>query len=270
MDRRLRCTPLLCVSLAAFTLSVVSLTACGGDSSADAEFPAGTGASGASGGSGGAVGGSGGTPGGSSGASGAVGGSGGAGGVGGCIDVCGLYGPACCFSSAACIEFGQRCVVDVLSASVATIYEYPELQHELSSIPQDVLVSFTDADIAWAAAEPSPASRIEMHMTPEASSAHGAALEGAGLHPFRVSCDGQELFVGVIYEMIGAAAIKTPVLHVARDAENSVVLSLGAVQGAWLMGGLASPESKERIDRPELRAAFCQRGVLRELDAASD
>jgi len=77
--------------------------------------------------------------------------------------------------------------------------------------------------------------------------------------------------VGVIYESYGAAAIDTPVLHVARDADDSVVLSLGAWQGAWLVSApTANPEARERIDRPELRAVFCQRGALQELDVASE
>ena len=185
--------------------------------------------------------------------------------------MCELYGPPCCFESGDCIQPGSSCVVDVLSTRVSTTYEYADLEQEVASIPQDVLVSFTDADIEWAAAEPSPASRIEMHMTPQASSEYGTVLEGADLHPFRFSCDGQELFVGLFYLMMGAAAINTPVLHVERDAEDLVVLHLGAFQGAWPIGRPTGPAgARERIDRPELRAVFCQRGALQELSAASN
>jgi hypothetical protein len=46
---------------------------------------------------------------------------------------------------------------------VRAIYEYADLEEEIASIPQDVLVSFTDADIEWAAAEAPAVSRIEMH-----------------------------------------------------------------------------------------------------------
>jgi hypothetical protein len=291
--------------LAVLTLCLAGITACGDDSSTGPGGSAGLGGTVASGGAitggtgggpsaggtsgdqGGGTGGaapSGGTGGDLTGGNGGTqsGGTGGAtggsstggsagGGTGGCIDVCGLYGPPCCVWSEACIEPGNSCVVDVLSTRVDTIYDYADLEQEIASIPQDVLVSFTDADIVWAAAEPPPASRIEMHMTPQASSLHGTVLEDAWLHPFRFSCDGQDLFVGVIYEMIGAAAIQTPVLHVARDAENSVVLSLGAFQGAWIVStAMGPPGARERIDRPELRAAFCQRGALQELDVASD
>jgi hypothetical protein len=131
-------------------------------------------------------------------------------------------------------------------------------------------VSFTDADIEWAAAEPAPASRFEMHLTSQASSEYGALLESTDLHPFRFSCDGQELFVGVFYLIYGAAALNTPVLHVELDADDLVVLRLGAWQGAWLIPAEGNPEARERIDRPELRAVFCQRGALQELEVASD
>jgi hypothetical protein len=228
---------------------------------------AGTG--GATAGAGGATGGAGGATGGAGGATGGTGEA--TGGTAGCIDVCGLYGPPCCFGSEGCIQPGSSCVVDVLSTRVSTIYEYADLEQEVASIPQDVLVSFTDADIEWAAAEPAPASRIEMHMTAQGSLEYGTVLEGAWLHPFRFSCNGQELFVGLVYEMIGAAAINTPVLHVDRDAEDLVVLRLGAFQGAWYATGATGPAgARERIDRPELRAVFCERGALQELAEDSE
>ena len=190
---------------------------------------------------------------------------GGAGGAGDCIDVCRLYGSPCCFGSEACIEPGSSCVVDVLSTRVGTIYEYADLEQEVASISQDVLVSFTDAAIEWASADPEPASRIALHLTAQASSEYGTVLEGAWLHPFRFSCDGQELFIGLVYEVIGAAAINTPVLGPDRDDDDLVVLRLGANQAAWLFDGIEDLEARERIDRPELRAVFCQRGALREL-----
>jgi hypothetical protein len=146
-------------------------------------------------------------------------------------------------------------------------YEYASLETQIASLPQDLLVSFTDADIDWAAADPPPTSRIEMHMTAQASSLYGTALDSAHWnHPFRFSCGGQSLFVGVTYQEIGEAALNVPVLDVSRDASNLVVLRLGAWQGAWYMGSSLGPTgARERIDRPELRAVFCQRGALRDL-----
>ena len=192
-------------------------------------------------------------------------GGGAQGGAGGCVDACELYGAQCCFERGACIEPGNSCVVEVLSASVGTIYDYAILEQTVATLPPDVLVSFTDADIDWAAADPSPAVRIQLTMTPEASALYGATLDGLESHAFRLSCDGQTLFVGVTYLVYGAAALATPVLHVARDAEDRVVLGLGAWQGAWVGFAAGDLEAAARLDRPELRAVFCHRGALEEL-----
>jgi hypothetical protein len=203
--------------------------------------------------------------GGSGGASGS--GAGGAGDAGGCIDVCRLYGQACCVPALSCVKPGGSCVIDVLAEYVDTTYEYAVLEQKVASMPQDLLASFTDADIAWAAAEPPPAARIELHMTPRASALYGTILERPMSRPFRLSCNGQRLFVGVIYLEEGAAALRTPVLHVARDSNEAVVLRLGAWQGAWMgFGWMDDSEARRRIDRAELRSVFCQRGALRELD----
>jgi hypothetical protein len=166
-----------------------------------------------------------------------------------------------------CVVPGGSCVVDVLAGVAYSVNDYADLEQAVASMSQDVLVSFTDADIAWAAADPSPAARIEMHMTPQASSLYGTLLEGAHFfQPFRFSCNGQSLFLGVIYLWYGAAVLNVPILDTARDTDNSVVLYLGAWATAWQRIGAGDPGARERIDRPELRAVFCQRGALRELD----
>ena len=201
---------------------------------------------------------------------GTVAGGGDAGGAGSCIDVCGLYGAPCCIGSGACIEPGGSCVLELLAASLLSPpYEYETLEQQFAGLPQDVLVSIADTDIAWAAADSAPAGRIELQLTPEASALHGDALMSTGDHPFRFSCNGQRLFVGVTYFSCGAAAILTPVLHVGRNEEDTVVLALGAQQGVWCGLDWGDPELARRIDRPELREVFCQRGALGELDPAA-
>ena len=186
-----------------------------------------------------------------------------------CIDVCALYGEACCLGSDPCLPPTSSCTFDVLAASVGTTYQYADLETKVAALPQDISVSFTDQDIAWAAADPWPAGRIELHLTDAAASRYGAILDGAkDGRVFRVSCGGQSLFVGVFYIWYGQAALDTPVLHEAR--ENGVlIVRLGAYEGAWMGMGLTLPASstlEERIDRAELRAAFCRRGVLHVLD----
>jgi hypothetical protein len=194
--------------------------------------------------------------------------SGGSSGAGGesCIDACELYGASCCIGSEPCLEPGDSCVLDILSARVDVIYEYDDLEQEVAELPQEVLVSIADTDIEFAAADPSPSARFEFELTAEASELHGALLEDTGIHPFWLSCNGQRLFVGVTYLSYGAAAIKTPVLHLGRNDEDRLVLALGAWQGAWFGTTSSDPTPAERIDRSELRAAFCQRGALRELN----
>jgi len=169
-----------------------------------------------------------------------------------------------------CVKPGGSCVVDVLATRVDTTYEYADLESEIASMSQDILVSFTDTDIESMEAEPPAAARIKWHMTPEASARIGTTLDHWS-NPFRLSCNGTSLFVGVIYNVNGQAALKTPVMHVSRDTDNSLVLRVGAWQCAWLlpmMSYLEDPVARQRLDRPELRAVFCQRGVLKEL--ASD
>jgi hypothetical protein len=65
----------------------------------------------------------------------------------------------------------------------------------------------------------------------------------------------------------GAAALRLPVLHIDMSAAPTVTLLLGAYQGAWYGLGSGTPEPvlSGRVDRPELRAVFCQRDVLEEL-----
>ncbi len=218
------------------------------------------------------LGGSGGTGAGGAGGGGGGGTAGtGAAGGGECVDACSLHGAACCFESSDCLHPGSRCEIDVLATQLSPPYEYADLEEAIAELPPDLLVSLTDTDIEWVAADPPPASRFELHLTRAASEAYGVTLEGLDRLPFRISCDGHELFVGVSYLIYGAAAIETPVLHVDWDEEDRVVLQLGAYQGAW---ALWSPESheeeRERLDRPELRAVFCQRGALQELDAGGD
>lgn len=184
------------------------------------------------------------------------------------VDLCKMYGAACCVPAIREVDAHSTCTLDVLTATVDVIYEYADLEKKVASLPDQVVLSVTDADVVWAGAGPPTAARIEMRLTQAASARYGTDLQHAILHPFRLSCNGKELFIGVVYEIYGAAAIRTPVLHVAI-APNSgdVILRIGSFQGAW-MGLMAGDdaESRERIDRPELRATFCQKGALHEID----
>jgi hypothetical protein len=194
-----------------------------------------------------------------------------AGGTGGCIDVCTLYGPPCCVWSSACIDPGGSCAIDVLSGRGATSGTYASLEQKIAALPPDALVSIKDVDIASAAADPPLAARIELHLTSQASSLYGTVLDQVtDGQAFRFSCNGQVLFVGVVYDVNGAAAFNLPVLYATRDANNLVVLLLSAWQGAWYGAWSVwgdEPGVRERFDRFEFRAVMCQRGALSELGA---
>lgn len=189
-----------------------------------------------------------------------------AGGAGGCHDLCSTEAPACCVPGLECVAAAPSCRIDVLAGTVDVIYEYEDLEEEIGALSGDVQITIPLAEVASAAADPSPAARFEMTLAPDFSDALAAEGDLAG-HPFRLSCDERELFVGVVYFMAGAAAIQTPVLHMEEADSGALALRLGAVQGAWLLGGDGTSEAlRERIDRAELRAGFCERGILNQLD----
>jgi hypothetical protein len=226
----------------------------------------------------GAAGTSGSSTGGSSGASGGLGGSAGedtskagegsdagAGGAASCQDLCKPGKPECCTLDLRCVERVPACRFDVLVATVSTTYDYAELEAKVAALSPDVQVSFTDEDIATAATDPQSSGRFEFHLTAEASAERAGDLLNADLHPFVLTCDGQRLFVGVGYFRGGAAALRTPVLHVERDTDDTLVVRLGAIQGAWGFEDQTPLEYRQRIDRAELRAALCARGILDKL-----
>ena len=188
-----------------------------------------------------------------------------------CMAACERHGAPCCFLSGACRQSAGGCAIEILEATVGTLYEYAALEREVAALPQDVMAAFADTDVAWAAADPSPA-RIALALTSQAAERYPVSPELAWNHPFRLSCNGEVLLLGVTYPAFGAAALKTPVLHAHTHAEGHVVLALGAWQGAWYGAAQGSAELTAeltgRLDRPELREAFCARGVLEELDPA--
>lgn len=183
-----------------------------------------------------------------------------------CFDVCAREGGACCFTGAECVSESGRCRIDVLAETVSIPQDYAQLEVAVAKLSPDLLVSLTDTDVKRALAGSAPASRIELELT-DAASVQAQALDGSSLHPFRVSCDDRSLFLGVTYIDYGAAAISAPVMHVTRYEHGNTRIRLGAWQGAWALSGLPSDavDMKERLDRPELRAALCRDGVLEQL-----
>jgi hypothetical protein len=165
------------------------------------------------------------------------------------------------------VPSAPRCRIDLLEGAPGVIYEYEALKRH-TDVLGGVLESFDDTQIDWAAADPPNTSRFELRFNAQGSERMRAYLSSYG-KPFRLSCDGAELFVGVIYSLEGAAALRTPVLHIQYDPnrdEEGVVVLLGAWQGAWALPSDGNATLRERIDRSEFRAALCARGILNELE----
>jgi hypothetical protein len=235
-----------------------------GSNGAGGSATAGSGGTSGAGGSSGTAG-VGGTP--AAGEGGATGGTsaGGEGGAGNCVDVCALHGGACCIAGVECVSTQTSCTFEVLAALVITFGDYATFEQTVAALPQDLMLSFTDADIQSAASDPTPTARFEFRMTRELALLHGEDFERAYNHPFRVSCNGQPLFVGVFYLLEGAAFLDLPVLHVDLEGD-ALVLRLGARMGAWPgIGGTVPLEARQRIDRAELRSALCLSGPVSEL-----
>jgi hypothetical protein len=195
--------------------------------------------------------------------------SGGAGGAPACEDLCTAEAPACCTSELHCVSGVSHCRIDVLAGRIDIPDAYAALEQNIAQLSGEVLFSLSDTDVLAARAEPPVAARFAFDLTPEASVTYGDELMSSLFQPFRLSCDDQELFVGVIYYEDGQAPLETPVLHVTQAADNATVLELGAFEGAWTEEEAFSGDQdaeRARIDRPELRAAFCERGILSEFD----
>jgi hypothetical protein len=183
-----------------------------------------------------------------------------------CHDLCTGDAPACCGDELRCVTGSTSCRIDVLEGMVGTSYEYAELERKIAELPGNVLVSITDSEVEVAAADPPSAARFELRLSRQLPRVKVEALAGAlDNQPFRVTCNERELFVGVVYIVYGAAALMTPVMHV-DPTGDAIVLRLGAWQSAWAFSNSSGNEAlRERLDRPELRAAFCARGILSEL-----
>jgi hypothetical protein len=188
--------------------------------------------------------------------------SGGAGGE--CQDLCSELSPACCTEELRCVERVPRCRIDILAGDVGVIYQYADLQAEIETLSGAVEFTIPLGVVESAAADPPPAARFQLTLDADASIGL-AAIADVYAQPFRLSCDEEELFVGVVYYRGGAAAILTPVLHAEQAEDGALELRLGAWQGAWSISGGGTAELRERLDRTELRAELCARGILEEL-----
>jgi hypothetical protein len=145
-------------------------------------------------------------------------------------------------------------ILSVCTFQVGVVYQYDALLESMAR--QDTeksRVRLTEEDISCYAVGPAPSATAAMLLTQEAT----ARWRAAGVIPettaFWISVSGERLFSGVFYHAIGAAGIRTPVIHVGRVREQQL-LFLGAIQGAT--GRLILPEATTRLDQPAIREVF--------------
>ena len=152
-----------------------------------------------------------------------------------------------------------RFTLEIHSQPVGVIYQTSDLEQRLrQGGGGPVALTLGSSDVSRAVIGPVPSDLIELHLTEPASARFRQVVPRfSETLPFRVRVDGRELFSGVLYTAIGAAAIQSPVLHAADESPTQVVLVIGARQGAAY--GMSSDEAARRIDRPELRAALGSR-----------
>jgi len=144
------------------------------------------------------------------------------------------------------------------------VYEYHEilpLLKELQSQAKPGLV-LSERDFEKATVDDWPASRLVFTLKRE------PWLKLSQKEPrwrhFRLLIDQEPLFGGLVYEEMGAAALRFPVVHFgAKDLQRQ--LKLGAVQGAFA-GFDVQAEDRVRISPPSFREWFdgFQRATSRE------
>jgi hypothetical protein len=157
----------------------------------------------------------------------------------------------------------------VYGEGVGVIYQYDALVAALAARPPTtVAFELGPDDVEQFVIGPEPSGRYNLVLAPAASERWRVA--SPKLHdtvPFEVKLGDRRLFVGVIYTPIGAAYIRTPVLHRGRlDDDERGVLTVSAYLGAAFDGQIDATLAA-RIDSGELRAYFARRGVLQVLAA---
>lgn len=154
--------------------------------------------------------------------------------------------------------------LDVYDAQLGVVYEYDALETRMGEVQPPVAIGLSGEDVSRYRVLEEPGLGVELVLSESASRRLGAALRG--LHeaaPFAVYLEGRRLYVGVVYTPMGAAAIRTPILHV-EEREGRLTLRIdehiGAGFGDELPAGV--PPWPRRVDVAVLRRAFRAVGAL--------
>ena len=153
-------------------------------------------------------------------------------------------------------------VMAIHADTVGVQYEYEAFLERFARGAGPEVARIDECDVESVSVGPAPSPVIGLRLT----SASGARLRGVleaaqETQPFTVTVRDERLFAGVVYSSYGAAAIRSPVVHVSVG-DDAVVLHVGAIQGAAFLK--VTPAEAARIDRSELRDVFRRLGKLRE------
>ena len=138
--------------------------------------------------------------------------------------------------------------LSIAASPVGVIYDYEKLLLAVDAGGAEAAMSFDASDIERFVIGEAPSELMCLIVKPRARERLSHVRETT---PFVVRVGRTRLFAGVVYPKIGAAAIDAPVMHV----EPAGALLIGAHQGS-AYGIAASHGARNRIDRPELRAAL--------------
>lgn len=154
--------------------------------------------------------------------------------------------------------------LDVYASHVGVVYEYDQLVPEVDEViaKEAPIATLTELDVARCAIAPRYARTMTLTLTAEAATRVGAALAATSqTEPVEAKLDGARLWVGVVYEPMGAAAIETPIVSFGGLESRPVTVKIDETIGVGL-GSPTTSAAPTRIDVDALRALFSARGVL--------
>jgi hypothetical protein len=137
------------------------------------------------------------------------------------------------------------------------MYDVPSFDKALAALPASAFTVHLDGgDVARWEVERAPSERVLIHLHPAAKAKVDALTRAVANPYFTISLDGKRLVGGMLWQRIGAAALRMPVLHV-----EPPLLYLGEQQGSWI--GFTAGHTT--VDAPALRDYFRALGLLHEV-----
>jgi hypothetical protein len=186
----------------------------------------------------------------------------------------GLFGLCACVGAAGCggktqsvappASESPRWRFDVYATHVGVVYQYEQLVPKVDAVvaTEVPVASVTELDVARCTIAPRYARTMTLTLTDEASARVRSALSARSeTEPVVATLDRARLWVGVVYDPRGAAAIETPIASFGGLAAGPITIEIDEAIGVGL-GGPTTSATPTRIDVDAVRALFTARGVL--------